>query len=270
MGGSGGIDNLVADGVPVPEPTAAALLGLGLARARRRTPSRADRAVDPAPGLAGLRLRAAAASRRTLPGRPTGGRKGVPCLSAASPFHQFQGTQGYIASAPLVDAVNCAIALERPLLDQGRAGHRQDAARAPRRRGARHADGLVAHQVDHQGGRRPLRLRHGPAPERRALRRRRRRDIRRYIKLGPLGRAFAAAAAPRAADRRGRQGRPRVPERPAARARRDALHGARDRRRGRRDAAAGRDHHLEQREGAARRVPAPLRLPLHRVPRRRR
>jgi hypothetical protein len=30
MGGSGGVDNLVADGVPVPEPTAAALLGLGL------------------------------------------------------------------------------------------------------------------------------------------------------------------------------------------------------------------------------------------------
>jgi hypothetical protein len=30
MGGSGGIDNLVAEGVPVPEPAAAALVGLGL------------------------------------------------------------------------------------------------------------------------------------------------------------------------------------------------------------------------------------------------
>ena len=35
----------------------------------------------------------------------------------------------------------------------------------------------------------------------------------------------------------------------------------------RRRAAPGGDHHLQRREGAARRVPAPLRLPLHRLPR---
>ena len=34
------------------------------------------------------------------------------------------------------------------------------------------------------------------------------------------------------------------------------------------DPAAGRDHHLQRRKGVARRVPAPLRLPFHRVPRR--
>ena len=37
-------------------------------------------------------------------------------------FQRFQGTPGYIASGPLVDAVNCAIALERPLLIKGEPG----------------------------------------------------------------------------------------------------------------------------------------------------
>ena len=37
-------------------------------------------------------------------------------------FHRFQGTPGYIATGPLVDAVNCAIALGRPLLLKGEPG----------------------------------------------------------------------------------------------------------------------------------------------------
>jgi MoxR-like ATPase len=37
-------------------------------------------------------------------------------------FHRFQGTPGYIASGPLVDAVNCSIALGRPLLLKGEPG----------------------------------------------------------------------------------------------------------------------------------------------------
>ena len=37
-------------------------------------------------------------------------------------FFQFSGTEGYIASSALVDAVNCAIALERPLLIKGEPG----------------------------------------------------------------------------------------------------------------------------------------------------
>ena len=37
-------------------------------------------------------------------------------------FSQFAGTQGYIASPALVDAVNCAIALQRPLLIKGEPG----------------------------------------------------------------------------------------------------------------------------------------------------
>ena len=37
-------------------------------------------------------------------------------------FRHFVGTQGYIASPALVDAVNCAVALERPLLIKGEPG----------------------------------------------------------------------------------------------------------------------------------------------------
>ena len=42
--------------------------------------------------------------------------------SSGRAFHQFQGTKGYIASPPLIDAVNCAIALGRPLLIKGEPG----------------------------------------------------------------------------------------------------------------------------------------------------
>ena len=37
-------------------------------------------------------------------------------------FKRFEGTSGYIASRGLVDAVNCALALERPLLVKGEPG----------------------------------------------------------------------------------------------------------------------------------------------------
>ena len=39
-----------------------------------------------------------------------------------SEFYQFQGTDGYIASRSLVEAVNCSIALQRPLLIKGEPG----------------------------------------------------------------------------------------------------------------------------------------------------
>jgi hypothetical protein len=66
-----------------------------------------------------------------------------------------------------------------------------------------------------------------------------------------------------AADRRDRQGRYRVSQRPAAGTRPDGVLRLRDR--ADRDGAhpAHRHHHLEQREGTAGRVPAPLFLPLH-------
>ena len=43
-------------------------------------------------------------------------------MSKTNGFARFKGTAGYIASGPLVDAVNCAIALERPLLLKGEPG----------------------------------------------------------------------------------------------------------------------------------------------------
>ena len=43
-------------------------------------------------------------------------------MSETVSFEQFAGTSGYIASQALIDAVNCAIALERPLLIKGEPG----------------------------------------------------------------------------------------------------------------------------------------------------
>ena len=43
-------------------------------------------------------------------------------MAKQNAFERFKGTPGYIASGPLVDAVNCAIALERPLLIKGEPG----------------------------------------------------------------------------------------------------------------------------------------------------
>ena len=40
-------------------------------------------------------------------------------MSESSDFYQFTGTDEYIVSRALLEAVNCAIALERPLLIKG-------------------------------------------------------------------------------------------------------------------------------------------------------
>src|SRR6185503_59895 len=67
--------------------------------------------------------------------------------------------------------------------------------------------------------------------------------------------------------RRDRQGGHRVPERPLAGARPDGVPRPRDGRGRPREEAPARRDHVEQREGAAGRVPAPLLLPLHPLPR---
>jgi len=43
-------------------------------------------------------------------------------MAEESDFYRFTGTKGYIVSRALVEAVNCAIALERPLLVKGEPG----------------------------------------------------------------------------------------------------------------------------------------------------
>jgi MoxR-like ATPase len=107
-------------------------------------------------------------------------------------FHRFAGTPGYIASAPLVDAVNCAVALERPLLIKGEPGtgktllakHVADGLRMPMlswhiKSTSKAADGLYVYDTVQRLN--DSRFGGGDVS-----------DIRHYIKLGPLGRAFAA------------------------------------------------------------------------------
>jgi len=113
-------------------------------------------------------------------------------MSANGEFVRFAGTPGYIVSQPLVDAVNCAIALERPLLLKGEPGTGKTVL-------ARHvadglgmrmlswhiksttkgADGLYVYDTVQRLN--DSRFGSGDVS-----------DIRRYIKLGPLGQAFAS------------------------------------------------------------------------------
>jgi MoxR-like ATPase len=114
-------------------------------------------------------------------------------MSKENGFLRFQGTPGYIASGPLVDAVNCAIALERPLLLKGEpgtgktvlAGHVAEGLGMPMlswhiKSTSKAADGLYVYDTVQRLN--DSRFGTGDVA-----------DIRHYIKLGPLGRAFAAA-----------------------------------------------------------------------------
>ena len=189
-------------------------------------------------------------------------------MSASDDFQKFQGTPGYIASGParrrreLRDRPRAAAA------DQGRAGHRQDAARAPRRRGSRprrsspgtssrprrRSDGLYVYDTvqrlndarfgdgDVATSARYIRL--GAARPR--LRRRASAHVLLIDEIDKADLEF-----PNDLLRELDEMRFTVPETG------DEVVA---------QAAADGDHHLEQREGAAGRVPAPLRLPLHRVP----
>ncbi len=111
---------------------------------------------------------------------------------------------------------------------QGRAGHRQDDARRGSCARARPAADAVARQVDDQGAAGPVRIRRGVAAARLAARRRARR---RHRALHQARRAVAGVRfgdAGGRADRRSRQGRHRVSERSAARARPDGVLRLRD------------------------------------------
>ena len=161
-------------------------------------------------------------------------------------------------------AVNAAIRLERPLLVKGEPGTgktelaRQVAA-APRTRSHR-----MERQIHDQGAAGPLRIRCRLAAARQPARRRSASMTSRTISArASSGMPSTAPQKGRAADRRDRQGRYRVPERPAAGTRPHGVPRLRDRRDDPRRCPADRHHHLQQREGTAGRLPAPLLLPLH-------
>ena len=107
-------------------------------------------------------------------------------------FNQFQGTDGYIASEALVEAVNCAIALERPLLIKGEPGtgktllarHIAEALGMPMeswhiKSTSKALEGLYVYDTIQRLN--DARFGDGNV-----------KDIGTYIKLGPLGRTFKA------------------------------------------------------------------------------
>jgi MoxR-like ATPase len=119
------------------------------------------------------------------------GKKKPPILSPD--FNRFAGTEGYITSPPLEQAVNASVALGRPLLVKGEPGtgktvlaeHVALALEMPLLRWqvkstSKATDGLYVYDTVQ----RLHDSRFGDADV---------SDIGRYIKLGPLGRAFKAA-----------------------------------------------------------------------------
>jgi len=113
-------------------------------------------------------------------------------MSKMNDFLRFQGTDGYIASAALVDAVNAAIALERPLLIKGEPGtgktlladHVAQGLGLPLEKWhikstSKAMEGLYVYDTVQRLN--DARFGDGDVS-----------DIRTYIKLGPMGRVFAA------------------------------------------------------------------------------
>ena len=113
-------------------------------------------------------------------------------MSDAEDFYRFKGTDGYIVSRPLVEAVNCALALERPLLIKGEPGtgktllarHVAEGLGMPMeswhiKSTSKAMEGLYVYDTLQRLN--DARFGEGDV-----------RDIRSYIKHGPLGRVFSA------------------------------------------------------------------------------
>ena len=120
------------------------------------------------------------------------GSSNAPSTSNPPTFKRFAGTSHYIASPALVDAVNCALALERPLLVKGEPGtgktllarHVAEGLGLPLdswhiKSTSKAVDGLYVYDTVQRLN--DARFGDGNV-----------RDIRSYIRLGPLGRVFSA------------------------------------------------------------------------------
>ena len=116
----------------------------------------------------------------------------APSTSNPPTFKRFAGTSNYIASPALVDAVNCALALERPLLVKGEPGtgktllarHVAEGLGLPLdswhiKSTSKAVDGLYVYDTVQRLN--DARFGDGNV-----------RDIRSYIRHGPLGRVFSA------------------------------------------------------------------------------
>jgi MoxR-like ATPase len=113
-------------------------------------------------------------------------------MSEENDFYKFMGTDGYIVSRALIESVNCAIALERPLLIKGEPGtgktllahHVAEGLGMPMeswhiKSTSKANEGLYVYDTLQRLN--DARFGDGNVD-----------DIRSYIKLGPLGRVFAA------------------------------------------------------------------------------
>ena len=159
---------------------------------------------------------------------------------------RFEGTPDYVATDDLKVAVNAAVTLRRPLLVKGEPGTGKTVL-AHEIAGALGAPLIEWHVKSttraHQGLYEydaVARLRDGQLGDPRV------HDISNYIRHGKLWEAFTAPALPGAADRRDRQGRHRIPQRPPPGTRSDGVPRLRDRRDGEGGRAPGGGHHLEQ------------------------
>ena len=132
---------------------------------------------------------------------------------------KFTGSKSYVATEDLKVAVNASITLERPLLIKGEPGTGKTvlAIEVAKALGVPLIEWHIKSTTKAQQGLYEYdavsRLRDSQLGDERV------KDIANYIKRGKLWEAFTRREAPGAADRRDRQGRHRVPERPPAGAR---------------------------------------------------